>query len=142
MAQTIIGAGGAIGIELAKSLTEYTNQIRLVSRNPKKVNENDILVSADVMDANQLDEAIKGSSIVYVTVGFPYSYKVWKENWVKFTQNLLESCIKHQAKLVFFDNVYMYDVKYIGNMTENTPHNPSSKKGKIRQQVVEMIMEK
>jgi len=36
--QTILGSGGAIGIELAKALTAYTLDIKLVSRNPKKVN--------------------------------------------------------------------------------------------------------
>ena len=41
--QTILGSGGAIGISLAKELMNYTNQIRLVSRNPKKVNETDEL---------------------------------------------------------------------------------------------------
>ncbi|MCB0684622.1 MAG: hypothetical protein KDC32_27455, partial [Saprospiraceae bacterium] len=30
--QTILGAGGAIGIELAKALPQYTDRIRLVSR--------------------------------------------------------------------------------------------------------------
>jgi len=42
--QTILGAGGAIGTELAKALTKYTNKIRLVSRNPKKVNPGDELL--------------------------------------------------------------------------------------------------
>jgi len=32
--QTILGAGGAIGVELAKALPKYTSKIRLVSRNP------------------------------------------------------------------------------------------------------------
>ncbi len=37
--QTILGAGGAIGIDLAKELTKFTKEIRLVERNSKKVNE-------------------------------------------------------------------------------------------------------
>ncbi len=37
--QTILGAGGSIGIELAKALPKYTTDIRLVGRNPKKVND-------------------------------------------------------------------------------------------------------
>ena len=37
--QTILGAGGAIGVELARSLKAYTDNIRLVSRNPKKIND-------------------------------------------------------------------------------------------------------
>ena len=47
MKQTILGSGGAIGIELAKALTAYTTDIRLVSRNPKKVNPNDEVFPAD-----------------------------------------------------------------------------------------------
>ena len=34
--QTILGANGTIGSVLAKELTNYTDKIRLVSRNPKK----------------------------------------------------------------------------------------------------------
>jgi pyruvate/2-oxoglutarate dehydrogenase complex dihydrolipoamide dehydrogenase (E3) component len=41
MKQTILGSGGAIGIELAKVLKTYTGDIRLVSRNPRKVNDED-----------------------------------------------------------------------------------------------------
>lgn len=41
--QTILGAGGAIGIDLAKELLAYTDKIRLVSRNPVKVNAGDEL---------------------------------------------------------------------------------------------------
>ena len=46
--QTILGAGGAIGKELARELHTYTNDIRLVSRNPKAVNKSDQLMSADL----------------------------------------------------------------------------------------------
>ncbi|MFO0477820.1 MAG: hypothetical protein ACK50L_03445 [Bacteroidota bacterium] len=48
MKQTILGAGSAIGIELAKALTTYTNDIRLVGRHPKKINLNDELFTADL----------------------------------------------------------------------------------------------
>ena len=71
--QTILGSGGAIGIELAKALKEYSTDIRLVSRNPQKVNDTDELFPADLQNEKEVHEAIEGSSIVYVTVGFPYS---------------------------------------------------------------------
>ena len=78
--QTILGSGGAIGIELAKALTKYTNEIRLVSRHPEKVNSRDELFAGDLLNKEELNKAVAGSSIVYVTVGFPYNLKVWKEN--------------------------------------------------------------
>ena len=138
--QTILGAGGAIGVELAKALPEYTSEIRLVSRNPEKVNKTDKLFPADLTDPQQVDKAVKGSEIVYVTVGFPYDIKVWRRVWVPFIQSVIDACKKHNAKLVFFDNVYMYDPTYMGNMTEDTPYRPVSKKGEIRKEVAEAIM--
>ena len=54
MKQTILGSGGAIGIPLARELKKYTSEIRLVSRNPKKVNDTDELYPLDVNDLSQL----------------------------------------------------------------------------------------
>ncbi len=139
--QTILGSGGAIGIELAKALKEFTSEIRLVSRNPKKVNETDELLSADLLNVQDVQNAVRGSTVVYVTVGFPYSAKVWKENWPKFLNNVIDACKEFDCKLVFFDNIYMYDVNYLNGMTEETPINPPSKKGKIRSEIAKMIMD-
>jgi len=79
--QTILGAGGAIANELAKALAEFTNQIRLVSRQPKPVNETDQLVVADLTDAQATEQAVKGSEVVYLTVGLPYHTKIWQKHW-------------------------------------------------------------
>ena len=73
MKQTILGSGGAIGAPLARELKNYTNQIRLVSRNHQKINDTDELFPLDVANRSQIDEAIKGSEIVYVTIGFEYN---------------------------------------------------------------------
>jgi len=138
--QTILGSGGAIGLELAKVLPQCTNKIRLVSRNPQKVNPSDELFSANLLNAGETDEAIKGSDVVYVTVGFPYSTRTWAQNWPPFINNVLHSCKKYQSKLVFFDNIYMYDQNSLNGMTEDTPINPSSKKGRIRAQIASHIL--
>ena len=137
--QTILGSGGAIGIELAQALSQYTDKVRLVSRNPKKVNESDELFPADVTDREQVFKAIEGSEVVYVTVGFAYNIKVWQATWLPFMRNVVDACKQHGARLVFFDNIYMYDPNAIGNMTEETPVNPSSKKGKVRQAVAKLL---
>ena len=139
--QTILGAGGPIGIELAKALTEYTTDIRLVSRHPQKVNPTDKLMPADLLDAKKVQKAVKGSEVVYVTVGFPYYTKVWQDCWPKFIKNVIAACKEFNAKLVFFDNMYMYDPKYLNHMTEETPIKPPSKKGKVRAEVAQLIMD-
>lgn len=139
--QTILGAGGSIGIELAKVLPQYTSSIRLVSRNPKKVNATDELVKADLLNKDEVEAAVQGSEVVYLLAGFSYSVKVWQNSWPLAMKNTIEACKKAGAKLVFLDNIYMYDPNYLNPMDENTPLNPSSKKGKIRKQVAQMIMD-
>lgn len=138
--QTIIGSGGSIGLPLAKELKNFTNHIRLVSRNPKKVNETDELLAIDVNDFNQIDKAVSGSEVVYITIGFDYNIKVWQNTWPPFMQAVINACKKHNTKLVFFDNVYMYAKSAIPHMTEESPIQPPSKKGMVRKQLHEMIM--
>lgn len=137
--QTILGATGIIGTELAKALTAYTSSIRLVSRHPKKVNPTDELVAADLLDAAQTSAAVKGSSVVYLTAGMPYNSKTWQQQWPVVMQNVISACKQHGAKLVFFDNVYMYG-RVTGTMTEETPFNTTSKKGKVRAEIATMLL--
>jgi nucleoside-diphosphate-sugar epimerase len=140
MVQTILGAGGGIGIPLARELRNYSDKIRLVSRNPKKVNDSDELFPADANDFSQIDRSIAGSEIVYVTIGFEYNLRIWQKTWPPFMQAVINSCINHNAKLVFFDNVYIYDKCAIPFMTETSKINPPCEKGKVRQQLREMIL--
>ena len=137
--QTILGANGAIGVELAKSLPQYTDRIRLVSRTPRKVNSTDELVSADLTIQEQVLKAVEGSEIAYLTVGLKYDINVWRVEWPDIMNNVIEACKRHKTKLVFFDNVYMYG-KVDGWMTEESPVRPSSKKGEVRATIAKMLM--
>ncbi len=139
--QTILGSGGAIGIDLAKELKNYTREIRLVSRNPIKVNPDDQLVSCDLIDYAGVLEAVKDSEIVYLTAGLKYDIKIWQSTWPKIIENVINACKTHHARLVFFDNIYMYDPDHLLHITEETPVNPSSKKGKVRAQIARTILD-
>jgi nucleoside-diphosphate-sugar epimerase len=137
--QTILGSNGIIGRELAKILVAYTDRIRLVSRNPKKVNPENEIFPADLLDAEAVMEAVKGSEVVYLTAGLIYNIKIWQAQWPVIMKNVIDACIRHQARLVFFDNVYVYG-RVNGWMTEETPMNPVSKKGEVRMKLAGMIM--
>ena len=84
--------------------------------------------------------AVAGSSIVYLVAGLKYNLTVWKELWPKVMRNTIEACKKSGAKLVFFDNVYMYG-RVSGPMTEETPFNPVSRKGELRASIVTMLLD-
>ena len=138
--QTILGANGTIGAVLAKELSSYTDKVRLVSRNPRKVNSSDELMPMDLSNPESVDKAVAGSEVVYLLVGFEYKLKVWQRKWPSLMKAVIEACTRHNARLVFFDNVYAYAEQSIGHMTEDTPLNPPSKKGLVRKELVEMIM--
>ncbi len=139
--QTILGAGGAIGTDLARALTTYTKDIRLVSRHPEKVNDSDEVVSADLLSLEDTDRAVAGSSVVYLVAGLQYDYRVWADQWPRVMDHVLTACQRHKARLVFFDNIYMIDRDHIGHLTEESPIRPSSKKGFVRAQLIHMIDE-
>ena len=139
--QTILGAGGSIGTELAKALKLFTDDIRLVSRHPKKVNETDQLFPADLTNREQLFKAVEGSNIVYLTIGFEYNTNVWQKLWPPLMQNVIEACIANNAKLVFFDNVYSVGGDFVNHITEESPVYPTSKKGEIRAEIDLMLLD-
>ena len=138
--QTILGANGTIARELSKYLPQYTNQIRQVSRNPKKVNASDEVVTADLLDYKQTEKAVAGSEVVYLLAGLKYDVKVWEQQWPVIMRNTIDACKKNGSKLVFFDNVYAYG-QVNGVMTEETPFNPSSKKGEVRARIATTFLD-
>ncbi len=138
--QTILGSNGVIGKGLAEYLPKYTDKIRLVSRNPLKTNPSDEVFPADITNPEQTLKAIKGSDVVYLTVGLKYDINIWRKFWPVIMKNVIDACEKHNSKLVFFDNVYSYG-KVDGWMKEDTPYNPVSEKGKVRVKIANMLMD-
>jgi uncharacterized protein YbjT (DUF2867 family) len=108
---TILGAGGQIGIELAKILATRNTPFRLVSRNPKPVAGAELLV-ADLADREQTIRAVGGSNVVHLLAGLKYELRTWQELWPRIMANVIEACKRAQAKLIFFDNVYVWEGRW------------------------------
>lgn len=137
--QTILGAGGDVGLLLAKELKKYSGKIRLVARHPRQVNGNDELVQANLLNQEEVLSAVSGSEVVYLTVGLPYDLRTWEQQWPLIMQNVITACLANHCKLVFFDNVYAYDATCIPDIREDSGINPPSKKGKVRAELLRMI---
>ncbi len=137
--QTILGAGGAIAMELVKALSKKGQRVRLVGRNPKLAQGASESVPADISNLDQTIQAVSGSDVVYLLVGLKYDVKIWRELWPRIMYNAIEACKRAKAKLIFFDNVYMYG-RVTGRMTEETRFNPCSKKGEIRAQIATILL--
>jgi len=139
--QTILGANGQIATELAKELhRNYTTTIRLVSRTPRKVNDSDEIFAANLLDPAATAEAVKGSQVVYLTVGLPASTGLWQQQFPRFMENTINACAQHGAKLVFFDNTYMYPQDN-RPLTEETSFEPMGPKGAVRATIARALLD-
>lgn len=140
MKQTILGAGGVTANNLTTELLKRGESVRHVSRSAKPQQGVTDIIAADLLNAQAVSDAVKGSDIVYLTAGLKYETAVWQRDWPILMQNTIEACKRHNAKLVFFDNVYSYG-KVEGKMMETTPYNPSSKKGEVRAKIAQKLMD-
>jgi nucleoside-diphosphate-sugar epimerase len=138
--QIILGAGGTIGTLLAKDLKKYTNAVRLFSRNPKKINEDDVLISGNLLDKEQTIKALQDIDVAYLLVGLEYNTKVWERDFLKIVQNVVDACKINKTTLVFFDNAYIYDSEYFEELNEETPITIVSKKGAVRVAISDLLL--
>lgn len=137
MRHTILGAGGSIGNALTYELLKSKETVRLVSRSNYSIAGTESF-KADISSYEETLQSVKGSDIVYLLVGLPYDRKVWSVMWPKVMKNVIDACKSVGAKLIFFDNVYMYG-KVDGLMTETTSYFPCSVKGEIRDTIANML---
>ena len=138
--QTILGANGQIGVELARELNaRHTGGLRLVSRKPRKVNDTDTLMAADLLDVSQTLAAVQGSDIVYFTAGLPPDTALWEAQFPRMLAHALAAARGAQAKFVYFDNTYMYP-QTAQVQTEDTPFAPVGRKGVVRAHMARMVL--
>ncbi|MBB6559049.1 nucleoside-diphosphate-sugar epimerase [Acidovorax soli] len=139
--QTILGANGQIAIELARALRRsHTEDIRLVSRNPRQVHPADQMVAADLLDAAQTAKAVRGSSVVYFTAGLPPDTQLWETQFPTMLHNALAAARAAGARFAYFDNTYMYpqDARL---QTEDTPFAPVGRKGRVRAAMATTVLQ-
>jgi nucleoside-diphosphate-sugar epimerase len=137
---TILGAGGVISNELAGLLAARKLPLRLVSRSGVAMPGAAETVVSDISEKGQALEAVAGSSVVYLLAGLKYDHKLWAEMWPRIMANTIEACKRAGARLIFFDNVYMYG-RVRGAMTEEAPFNPCSKKGEVRARIATTLID-
>ena len=138
---TILGATGQISVELARELhRSHTTDLRLVSRQPRKIHDSDTLVTADLLDAAQTARAVHGSHTVYFTAGLPPDTALWETQFPLMLRNALDATRAAGARFVYFDNTYMYP-QDSRPLTEDAPFAPVGRKGQVRAAMASMVLE-
>ncbi|SDL93385.1 Nucleoside-diphosphate-sugar epimerase [Pedobacter sp. ok626] len=138
---TILGAGGPSANALTRELLKNNEEVRLVSRRPVKTTGPQMTWrKADLLNYSEVLEAVKGSTVIYMCAGLVYDKEIWKRQWPIIMQNLINVAKETQARLLFFDNVYMYGLVN-GPMLESTPYHPVSVKGEVRAKIATQLMD-
>ena len=135
----ILGAGGSIANHLVPLLASGPEPMRLVSRSARPDSRAAEVLAADLTVPEQAAQAVAGCRTAFLLAGLKYDHKVWAEAWPRIMGNVIEGCKRAGARLVFFDNVYMYG-RVQGAMTEATPFQPVSKKGEVRARIAAWLM--
>lgn len=138
--QLILGAGGPVSNALAAILQDGGGEpLRLISRTPVATSGNASWSGADLKDYDALRSAAGKPSTIYMCAGLRYDKAVWKADWPLIMGNIIRLTRDTDARLIFFDNVYMYG-HVRGAMTESTAVRPCSVKGAVRAAIADTLM--
>lgn len=135
----IIGFG-PVGQAAAKLLVQQGRTVIAAQRSaPAALPAGVGFVRCDVLDADSVRAALMGATQVVAAFGFTYDGAIWRASWPRAIANLLAACEAENARLVFFDGLYMYGPQH-GALTEETPLSNYGRKPAVRSDVTRQWM--
>jgi nucleoside-diphosphate-sugar epimerase len=127
----VLGGDGAIGGATLKAIKANGLDGKALTR-----------ADADAMDADALIKVLDGADVVYNCVGLPYNSDLWTRGFPAISHALVTACEKVGAKIVYFDNVYLYGPAPLPvPFDEKTTRIPPSRKGMARKTALQIVME-
>lgn len=140
MAETHVVFGtGPIGRSTAAALRATGIEVRMVNRtgHVPEVPGTVEVVAADASDPRATIAAVAGATVVYQCLN--PAYHRWAEDFPPLQDAIIAACQAHDARLVSFENVYMYGDTGGEPMTESTRLRPHTRKGRVRLHMSEQL---
>ena len=138
----VLGANGNSGKALIQHLFEKGYNVEGVSRSGKGPREVKI-IKANALNSSQLKVAIAGADIIYHCIGIPYSR--WSSDYPIIMKNLIKAASANgkYPKIIYVDNLYAYGEAgaRLGPLSEKSPEIAKDKKGKIRKEMTQMLLD-
>ena len=137
----VIFGTGPLGRFTAEALIEKGFQVRLINRSGKMEIKPEAaeIVRGDAYNFSETFNLVKGATTIYQCAQPPYHR--WEEEFPKLQNAIIQLAIASQSKLVVAENLYMYGKTHAQCMTENTPYDPCSKKGKVRTEMTKVLFD-
>ncbi|WAA09749.1 SDR family NAD(P)-dependent oxidoreductase [Fervidibacillus albus] len=139
----VLGVSGGMGYSIVNELLERGHHVKAFARNKERLEKlfktkNRVeIVTGDLLKLDDVVKAAENVDIIFHAAGVPYAE--WAEKLPISIKNILEAARRNGAKLAVVDNIYAFGRTGRGKVTEYTPKNPHTKKGKIRLQLEQMI---
>ena len=136
----ILGAA-ALARAMARQLVAKQKRVRLVSRSATWMYNEPLagveLFKADVSKPDEAIKACEGAEVVYHCA--TPDYTKWAALYPPIQRGAIEGAAAAKAKLISAESVYGYGLVK-GPMTEDLPYAATTRKGKIRVELSQMLM--
>jgi nucleoside-diphosphate-sugar epimerase len=131
---TVLGTG-AIGRAVMEELLQRGESVRMVNRSGKmdEVPAGVEVIASDLYDPANVQKVTRGTQVVY-QASQP-SYSQWPEKFPLLQKSIIDGLTGSKAKLVLVENLYMYGDTDGKPITENTPYNAHTQKGRVRAEI-------
>jgi nucleoside-diphosphate-sugar epimerase len=137
----VIFGTGPLGKWTARHLLKQGYRVRLVNRSGQTPDlpAGAEIVRGDAYDRAQAAALVAGAAAVYQCA--QPQYHEWVEKFPPLQESILAATTAAGAKLIVAENLYMYGDTHGQPMTESTPNNAHTRKGKVRQQMSAALMQ-
>lgn len=131
----VVFGSGAIGRAIMEELAGRGESVRMVNRSGKmdEVPAGVEVVASELYDPAKVRDVARGAKVAY-QCSQP-NYFEWPEKFPPLQEAIIDGLTGSGAKLVLAENLYMYGLTHGAPMTEDTPHNAHTRKGKTRSEM-------
>jgi len=140
----VIGATGGIGGEVAHALISHGWQVRGLNRIPATAQKSAGWVgpvdwiAGDAMIAADVIGAAEGADIIFHGAN-PPGYQNWRGLALPMLKNAIAAARTSGARLILPGNVYNFGPDAGAVVTETSPQHPTTRKGKVRVEMEQML---
>ena len=135
----VVFGAGSLGYAVAAASLARGNRVRVASRSGKaELPPGAEVVKADATDAAAVKAACAGAEAVIFCAAPPYTD--WPALYPPMQRGVVEGAGAAGARLVTAENAYVYG-RTDAPMTEDSPWNPTSKKGELRARLNQELLD-
>jgi nucleoside-diphosphate-sugar epimerase len=136
----VIFGTGPLGKWTARELVRLGKRVRLINRSGTATDlpAGAEIVKADASDVRQTTAVTAGAAAVYQCA--QPAYHEWETKFPPLQAAILEGAAAARARFIVAENLYMYGPPGTSPLTEESPYQARTRKGRVRQAMTEALV--